>query len=130
MSGDRRDLEALIRDARDRNAEAPPFSRVWRAALERRDRRRSRRRLALSAAALSAAVFLVVLLVPAPEGRGPAPELSTPDASELARALSEWQAPLDFLLEPPGGGLLGVDPRDTELRLPAHPLNLDFEEIL
>lgn len=111
------EIEALLREAREQNAEAPPFARVWGQAKERLETRRRRRWVLRAAVTLPAATLLVALLVVAPGSREPLPEAS---AEELARQLSSWRAPLDFLLEPPGGELLGY---------PAEPLGpvLAFE---
>lgn len=133
MSKARQELDSLIRRSRGSAAGAPPFSRVWRAAVERQRQRRFRRRLLLASASLSAVVLLVVLLVLAPDSRGPAPRFSdaaSSEAVELALSLSDWRAPLDFLLEPPGGGLLGFDLRAAELQIPYDLPTLGFEETL
>ena len=128
MSRERPDLESLLRDAHEPTAPVPPFSRVWHSAVEQQRRRRNRRRLLLAEAPLAAAAILAgvaVLLVPAPAPRGPAPELS-----ELALSLSEVEMPLDFLLEPPVGSLLGVEPPDLGPVPSDRSTTLDFEEIL
>ncbi len=133
MSQSDQPVESYVRSSADHTAEAPPFSRVWRAAEQRRRRRRTGRRLLLSAAALPVAIFLVVVLVPVLSPREPAPEsfdLSNPELVELARSLSEWTAPLDFLLEPPGGDLMGVDSSDAGLPMPTELPTLNAEEVL
>ncbi len=122
----RDDLDGFLRALGDREPDAPPFGRVWGAARERREARRSRRRLARAAVAVAAVAALVFVLMPAPEPPG---ELA-PEALELARSLSEWQAPLDFLLEPPGGGLFGFDPSSATLPVPAELPSTPIEEVL
>ncbi len=60
--------------------------------------------------------------------RAPAP---SPTELALARSLSDWQGPLDFLLETPGSELITSPPRLSEgwIRLP--PINnLDDKEVL
>lgn len=122
----RDELDTLLAGLRDHDADPPPFDRVWRAALARRDARRPRRRLAHAATALAAVAALVFVLMPAPE---PADELA-PEALELARSLSEWQAPLDFLLEPPGGSLVGLDPSSPALDVLDELSLVEMEEII
>lgn len=128
-----RDALEALRAMRERATDAPPFDRVWRAALERRETRRLRRRLVHATVALSAAALLVVVLMRTPSSRTTPPE-SVPafdrEASELAHSLSDWSGPLDFLLEPPGGHLFGLDPWSPALRVPAELPTLKFEEIL
>ena len=98
-------LSDAMRAVRESAPQAPPFARVWRAAHERQQQRRARRPR-VAGGVLLAAALVGLLLWSAPGGREPVPELSA-EAYELAHALSTWEAPLDFLLEAPGGGLLG-----------------------
>jgi hypothetical protein len=101
MSEDR-DFRALFEDLRGEVEEqAPPFGKVWLAARQRLEHHAaggSRRWLLPTAVALSAAVVLVVVLVSAPGLREPTPPF---EIEAQALAISEWEAPLDFLLEAP-----------------------------
>lgn len=126
------ELDAILRRARDRHTEAPPFRTLWNRALELRRERRRRRLVVSAATAVSAAALLVVALLgwPRPD-RVPEPAAAfDPEVAELARSLSDWRAPLDFLLEPPGGHLFGFDPRRQMLRAPAELPDLDLQETL
>ncbi len=85
------------------DAELPPFRRLWNAAQDRESVLRSarkRRRIVLAAAALLVlASSLYLYLRPAP---GPSPE----QLSASLKALNEWKASTDFLLETPGSTAL------------------------
>lgn len=124
MTGDR-DLRRAFEDLRELEEQAPPFGKVWLAARERHEARPPGHRLLRTAVALSAAALLVVVLVSAPGLREPAPPL---EAEELAQALSEWEAPLDFLLDSPESEMFSpeiwpADPTPAELEI-------SIEEIL
>lgn len=127
MSPDRSELEPLLRELRAQGTAAPPFARVWRGAQARLEARRSRRWVVRAAVTLPAATLLVALLVLAPGSREPVPEAS---AEELARRLSSWQTPLDFLLEPPGGDLFGYRAQPLGRALTLEPDAFEIEEIL
>lgn len=100
-----RDLRRAFDDIRGLEEQAPPFGKVWLAARERLEIQAAgtpRRWLLRAAVALSAAALVVVVLVSAPGLREPAPPFESDKAlSEQAQALSDWQAPLDFLLDSP-----------------------------
>ena len=73
---DSKDLRRVFESLRELEEQAPPFGKVWLAALERQRAHESgapRRWLLRTAVALSAAGLLVVVLVSAPVSRGPAP---------------------------------------------------------
>lgn len=108
MSDDR-EIRRAFENLRDLEASAPPFRRVWLAARERQEARASgapRRWLLRTAVALSAVVILVVVLVPASDPREPAPPF---EIEEQVQALSEWGAPLDFLLESPESAMFAPE---------------------
>ncbi len=129
MSRDR--LAARLRALGPDERPAPPFRRVWRAALERRDARRRRRRILRGVATLSAAALVIALLAGVP-GLREAPPAASSEAHvrELARSLSNWSGPLDSVLEPRGERFLALDPESTAMRVPAYLSNLEIEEIL
>ncbi len=100
MSGRREEerLRGLFAALREESAEPPPFPRMWRRAASGRRTVGPILRPALAAAAALAAVAVTVLLLRAAGPLGPAPPA---DPLEMARALSAWEAPLDFLLAGP-----------------------------
>ena len=79
--------------------------------------------MALGAAALGAALLLVIPVL-RPAG---APGAAR-DPMELARSLSQWEAPLDFLLEVPGAGLYESSLGPSELAFELPPLILEGTE--
>lgn len=103
---DSHELTSAMRSAHENAPQAPPFAEVWRAARERQEARRARRPRVVASVLLTATALVALLLVPALIREEPVAELSSHEY-ELAHALSNWEAPLDFLLEAPGGDLLG-----------------------
>lgn len=98
---DRRDDERvreLFAALREGAPEPPSFRRIWEKAARGPVGRGRLWRPALAAAVALAAVAVTVLLLRAAGPLGPAPPA---DPLEMARALSAWEAPLDFLLAGP-----------------------------
>ncbi len=104
-----RELFAAIREEA---TEPPPFRRVWEGAGRARGARGRLWRPALAAAVALAAVAVTGWLL---RGAGPAAPTPAADPIELARALSTWEAPLDFLLVGPEEELYGVPKRRRAL---------------
>lgn len=124
------ELEFLLRGVRDQPVEAPPFRRVWGRALERRRARRPRRRAARAVALVSAAALVAIVWLVVPRSDPASGPGFDREAEELARALSSLGGPLDFLLEPPGGHLVGLDPLEPALRVPTELSTVGIEEVL
>lgn len=91
-------VRELFAALREEAAEPPPFRRVWEGAGRARGARGRLWRPALAAAVALAAVAVTGWLL---RGAGPAAPTPAADPIELARALSTWEAPLDFLLVGP-----------------------------
>ena len=98
---DDRDLRDAFRAAREAERhDAPPFARV----LARRPRpRNTALGWVLAAGVTAAGVVLVSKAVRSPKG--------PPDALELARQVSSWRSPTEFLLQVSGAELLANPPR-------------------
>jgi hypothetical protein len=101
-------LQEILGEARHA---APPFSRMWRQAERRRDRRRPRVArmlpgLVASAAVLLAVMAVVVLMQPKPPSPASFESLAHLDLTHLG----PWQGPLDFLLDVPGHEVLATTP--------------------
>ena len=89
------------------------------------------KRWAPVAAALTLALGAGLMLWqvrPGPDAGAPAP---SPEELELARSLSDWRAPLDFLLLTPGSELLSAPPHLTDglIHLP-EIIGFDDEEVM
>ncbi len=98
---DRRDDERvreLFAALREGAPEPPSFRRIWEKAARGPVGRGRLWRPALAAAVALAAVAVTVLLL---RTAGPGAPGPVADPVELARALSTWEAPLDFLLVGP-----------------------------
>ncbi len=125
MSGDDKLRRAFAELHRSTAKRAPQFRALWNRAQELR-RRRPAPRFRFAAAATVAAAALAALLffaLPRPEGPG-----VQAGETALARDLSSWSAPLDFLLLTPGLELWGA-PTDLGSALPG-PEPDTLEEIL
>ncbi|HEV8356582.1 MAG TPA: hypothetical protein VGQ17_07405 [Gemmatimonadales bacterium] len=100
---DDRDLRDLFQAARRAEGEAaPPFARVLAGRSVSTPRRRWLK-WTLAATAALAGIVLIAKVVRPPSG--PA------QALEIARELSSWRSPTEFLLRVPGAELLGNPPR-------------------
>lgn len=98
---DDRDLREAFRAGRQaERKEAPPFARV----LARRPRpRKTALPWLLAAGAVAAGLVLVSKVIRPPKG--------PPDALELARQVSSWRSPTEFLLQVSGAELMANPPR-------------------
>ncbi len=125
-------IERLFDAERERPVDAPPFERLWAAARRRRDVRRGRRRMLRAASVAAGAMALGAILLWPPRPASP-PDTDAgfdSETHELARTLSGWRGPLDFLLEPPGGHLFGLDPEASTLGLTTELSTVPIEEVL
>ncbi len=119
-----RELLHAVRD--DARGPVPPFRRLWSRAESASRPRRSLRGPALAVAAASVMAIVLVVLPLLSGGGGPAP---ITDPMEIARSLSEWEAPLEFLLEVPGAGLYSSSLDDAELGFELPPLTFEAMEL-
>jgi len=101
---DDRDLRALFESARalERGA-APPFARVLAGRSSNPAPRRTALRWVALAGAAAAAVLAVARAIRSTGG-------PTPADLELARQVSSWRSPTEFLLRVPGVDLLSAPP--------------------
>ena len=98
---DLREIFAGLR--REDERAAPPFQRLWRAAVRRDAMAPVRTRWILATAGIAGIAAVVLML-----SRG-TPPVNVPDESTVS--LSSWRAPTDFLLQTPGRDLLATVPR-------------------
>lgn len=117
VDGDER-LRAFFREAHA-DDRPPPFRRLARATAAPPRPRIGRWRSALAATAVAAIALGIGWWATQPVGDD-AP-LSEADQIALARELSSWDAPLDFLLETPGSELLTAPPSFELLDLALPP---------
>ena len=119
------ELKACLQDARQGTAEdAPPFSPMWSRALARgRSGRRRGLRLGL---AVAAALVVLTLLV----GLQVRERAAFKKAEVAAIEMSQWRAPLDFLLQTPGQEWLAATPSLNLLPGIESDLSLPPEEVL
>jgi hypothetical protein len=120
------ELKARLKDAGQRTAEdAPPFAPMWsRALAHRRSRRRRGLRLRLSVAA---ALLVVSTLLVHSQVRE---RIAFKKAKVVAMEMSQWRAPLDFLLQTPGREWLEATPSLNLLPGIESDLSLPPEEVL
>jgi len=120
------ELKALLNKARQRTAEdAPQFAPMWSRSLARgRLRRRRSLRLRL---AIAAALLVAVTLVVQSQVRD---RIAFKKAEVTAMEMSQWRAPLDFLLQTPGREWLEATPSLNLLPGIESVLSLPPEEVL
>lgn len=119
MSRDRQDRELLrsvfAEGHRETSEKTPAFAPMWQEAERTRaDRRRPRRRYSIAALAAAAASLMIAAGLIGIRGLNePETTAAELDAqmSQMAASLSEWRAPLDFLLQTPGSEWLQTTPR-------------------
>ena len=120
------ELKALLKEAGQRaTKDAPPFAPMWSRALARgRSRRRRGLRLRF---AIAAAVLVVSTLVIHSQIRE---RIAFKKAEVAALEMSQWRAPLDFLLQTPGREWLAATPSLNLLPGIESDLSLPPEEVV
>lgn len=102
--------EILAEGHRSTHRRPPAFATLWsRAAAEARAPRTARRRGFAVAAVAAAMLAIATTIVLWPTNRQSPSEIER--AMLIAASVSEWRAPLDFLLETPGQEWLDSTPR-------------------